>query len=180
MKRFRLQPGHWFSGGLLVFLLMTLYRPAGPGIRPVPHPVPRQAEQRVAVTIYHVVSSDDDSWLEALRGSLPQTVEPMAGALNLMAKLRPGDSPLPPGSRALSVTLRNNGVAWADFNAAFVTNFPGGSLQESLAINSVLLTLSRFPGVRAVQFTVEGKVIESLGGHEDISQPQEVPAPDSI
>ncbi len=168
MKYLRLRPVHWFSVGILVFLVIFLNRPDNIAPKMV------GAAPGQIVTAYRVVSSADDQWLEAFSVRLPPHVEPMLGSLRVMTLLKPEESPLPPGTRVLSVTLRDNGVAWADFSAAFVRNFPGGSLRESLAINSVLLTLSQFPDVRAVQFTVEGKVISSLGGHEDISGPQEV------
>jgi spore germination protein GerM len=170
--RFRLQPTHWFSGVLLVILVMSLYRSPGISNRPLV----RQDSQQV--TIYRVVSSDTDQWLEPITAKAPLEGEPMAGALNLMANLPPDESPLPPETHAVSVTLRDNGVAWADFNDALVSNFPGGSLPESLLINSVLKTLAQFPGVRAVQFTVDGKIIESIGGHMDVSEPQPVPEED--
>jgi spore germination protein GerM len=169
LVRFRLQPSHWFSSVLLVVLAMSVYHSAGTRN----HPLPKQDSQ--LVTIYHMVSSSVDQWLEPIPGNVPPQEEPMVGALNLMAALPPDESPLPPGTHAVSVGLRDDGVAWADFNKALVDNFPGGSLQESLTINSVLQTLAQFPGVRAVQFTVEGEIIESIGGHVDVSEPQPVP-----
>jgi spore germination protein GerM len=167
--RFRLQPSHWFSSVLLVVLAMSLYHSTGTRN----HPVSKQ--DTYLVTIYRMVSSSVDQWLEPIPGNVPPQQEPMGGALNLMAALPEDESPLPPGTHAVSVSLRDDGVAWADFNNALVDNFPGGSLAESLTINSVLLTLAQFPGVRAVQFTVEGKIIESIGGHVDVSEPQPVP-----
>jgi hypothetical protein len=169
LTRFRLQRGHWFSGVLLLMLAVGLYRPSVTENRPAV----RQAYHQV--TIYHVVGNSDDQWLEPIPGKLDAQTEPMAGALNLMAELSPDESPLPRGTRALSVVVKENGVAWADFNSALVTNFPGGSLRESLTINAVVEALAQFPGVQAVQFTVEGKIIDSIGGHVDISEPQPVP-----
>lgn len=170
MQRFRLQPTHWFSGALLLILALALYRPGGTG------PLPRTPSPAFrTVIIYHVVGDSDDQWLEPLRRNLAAQSELMAGTLNLMGKLPTSESPLPPGARAISVTLQGEGVALADFNGAFVSNFPGGSLRESLIINAVLKTLAQFPGVKAVQFTVDGKIIDTLGGHVDLSEPQEVP-----
>ncbi|MES2464781.1 MAG: GerMN domain-containing protein [Armatimonadota bacterium] len=166
LTRFRFHRTHWFSGAILVLLMVGLYRPTVTGNRTTARQSYRQ------VRVYHVVSNRDDQWLEPVTRNLDRREEPMAGAINLMTRFRESESPLPPGTRALSVTVNREGVAWADFTNALVENFEGGSLRESLAINAVLGTLAQFPGVRAVQFTVEGNKIESIGGHEDISEPQ--------
>jgi spore germination protein GerM len=169
MKYFRLRPVHWFSAGVLIFLMIGLIRPQGSAVKDT------AATPGHRVTAYRVVSNADDQWLEPFTVRLPPRVEPMAGALRVMTLLKPEESPLPPGTRVLSVTLRENGVAWADFNAALVTNFPGGSGRESLLLEAILRTLGQFPDVRAVQITIEGKGIESIGGHVDLSEPQSVP-----
>ena len=174
MKNFRLQPGHWFSGGILFLLLLFLYRPTVEA----PRTPLKQNESQITVTEYRVVENSENQWLEPIRGNLPRSTEPMAGALNLMAQLDRRESPLPPGTRALSVHVKEQGVAWADFNRALVANFPGGSAREALLLEAILRTLGQFPGVHSVQITVEGEVIESIGGHADISEPQPIP-PDS-
>ena len=172
MKYFRLRPVHWFSAVALLFLVVILYK-SGPDNSAAR----RSADTRgPVVTAYRVVSNANDQWLEAFRIRLSEKDEPMAGSLRVMTLLKPEESPLPPGTRVLSAVLRDDGVAWADFNHAFVANFPGGSGRESLLLEAILRTLGQFPGVRAVQITVEGKSIESIGGHEDISGPQAVPS----
>lgn len=171
MKNFSLRPGHWFSALALVLLMVGLNLPDRNAPKPSP-PAPG-----ITVTAYRVVSNADDQHLEPFVVRLPPKVEPMAGALRIMTLLPRDESPFPPGTRVLSVTLRDSGVAWADFNEALVANFPGGSGQESLLLEAILRTLGQFPGVRAVQITVEGKPVESIGGHEEINGPQAVPEP---
>lgn len=167
MKNIRLRPVHWFSIVVPVFLIIGLIRPHE-GI--TKHP----AAPSPAYTAYRIVSNADDQWLEPFSVHLPPKTEPMAGVLHVMTLLKPEDSPLSPGTRVLSVTLKENGVAWADFDRKLVANFPGGSGRESLLLAAILRTLGQFPAVRAVQITVEGKVIESIGGHVDVSEPQPV------
>lgn len=169
MKHFQFRPSHWFSVlilGLLVFILN----------RPDKSTTPHSADNAGSVvTAYRVVRDEQDEWLEPFTVRLPAKTEPMSGALSVMTRLKREESPFPPGTRVLSVTLRDNGVAWADFNRALVVNFPGGSTRESLIVRAIFGTLGQFPAVRAVKITVEGKSIESIGGHLDLSEPQPVP-----
>ena len=171
MKNFSLRPGHWFSALALILLVVGLNLPDRNA------PKPSAAAPGITVTAYRVVSTPDDQHLEPFSVRLPRNAEPMVGSLRVMTLLPRDESPFPPGTQVLSVTLRDAGVAWADFNAALVAHFPGGSGRESLLLLAILRTLGQFPGVRAVQITVEGKPIESIGGHEEISGPQAVPAP---
>ena len=73
-------------------------------------------------------------------------------------------------ARVLSVTVRDR-IAYADFSRELVTKFGGGSMTEALAIASIADTLTDFAGVRRVQILIEGRPVETLGGHMDISQP---------
>lgn len=132
--------------------------------RPVP---PTRAYK--SVVVYRVTVGGERSRLDPVTIALPPDQEPMAAALNQMAGLK--DSPLPPGTRARSVTLNGDGVAFADFNQAFHKNFPGGNEEEALTINAVLATLAQFFGVERVQITVENKKIDSLGGHQELTDP---------
>lgn len=137
-------------------------------IPPVVPPPDRPAANPKTVTIYRVAPGKERARLVPTVVSVPPDEEPMAGALNAMAKTK--DSPLPPGTRARSVRVRH-GVAFVDFNDAFQKNFPGGDEQEAITINAVLGTLAHFFGVDRVQITVEGQKIDSLGGNQDLTEP---------
>ncbi len=73
-------------------------------------------------------------------------------------------------ARVLSVSIKDK-IAYADFSGELVTKFGGGSMTEALAIASIANTLTDFPGVQRVQILVEGRRVETLGGHMDISRP---------
>ena len=62
-------------------------------------------------------------------------------------------------------------LATVDLSKEFKDNFSGGSTAEALAINSVTATLGQFPGVKKVQFLVEGQKIDSLGGGQELTDP---------
>ena len=69
--------------------------------------------------------------------------------------------------------LVNNNIATVDFNKAFKTNFTGGSTGELMLIGSIVNSLTEFKDIKAVCFTVEGKVLEALDNHLDLTVPQE-------
>lgn len=61
---------------------------------------------------------------------------------------------------------------YLDFNRAFQTNHPGGSVGELLTIYSLVDTLTdNIDGIERVQILVEGEVIETLAGHIDTTKP---------
>jgi spore germination protein GerM len=136
------------------------------------------AETQAAPVVYRVVSDENGSHLKKVTLTPSQSVSasgssPALNALNVMAASE--DSPLPPGTQALSyVANADNTSATVDFNQAFVKNFPGGDTAEALAIESILATIGQF-GPRSVQITVEGKKIDSLGGNQSLTEPLPVP-----
>ena len=68
---------------------------------------------------------------------------------------------MPKDTQVLSVKVNNN-IATVDFNKAFKTNFTGGSTGELMLIGSIVNSLTEFKDIKAVRFTVEGKVLEAL------------------
>ena len=145
---------------------------AGPNVPSAEPPTPAD-QPGTTVAIYRVDPGDEQQEPRLVRFNvqIPGGTEPMAAALNAMAQEK--ESPLPNGTRARSVKLTED-VAHVDFNGQFKGNFLGGDSEEALAINSVLATLAQFPGVKRVRITQEGKTIESLGGHFDLTQPLSV------
>lgn len=79
---------------------------------------------------------------------------------------------MPKDTQVLSVKVKDN-IATVDFNKAFKTNFTGGSTGELMLIGSIVNSLTEFTEIKAVRFTVEGKVLEALDGHLDLTVPQE-------
>lgn len=135
-------------------------------------------EQPHTIAVYTVTAGDDGARLtkKTLPASLTHGVTDAVAAehaLNAMAELK--NSPLPPGTRVRSVKFGDDGVATVDFNTAFQKNFPGGDENEALTLNAVVATLGQFPGVKRVQFLVEGAKIDSLGGNQPLMEPLPVP-----
>lgn len=140
--------------------------------RPAPPPkntTPEKPATAGSATVYRVDASGERARLVPIKIPLPAGKEPMAAALNALARVK--DSPLPPGTQARSVGTMGNGTVHVDFNQAFQSNFPGGNEEEALTLGAVTGTLAHFPGVERVLITVNGKKIDSLGGHESLREP---------
>ena len=78
----------------------------------------------------------------------------------------------PTNARIRSVTVKD-GLATVDFDGSILKGFVGGSTGEEFLIGSIVDTLTNFPEVKRVKFLVDGKEIETLSGHMDLSTPLE-------
>lgn len=100
--------------------------------------------------------------------------DPHASALESLIETNQegGDSQylIPSGTKLLGVHVKD-GIAYADFSRELKDNLNPSSTNEALLVNSIVHTLTQFKDVEKVQILVEGKRIESLGGHLDISSP---------
>ncbi|MCL6580082.1 MAG: GerMN domain-containing protein [Firmicutes bacterium] len=79
---------------------------------------------------------------------------------------------IPEGVQLLSLEIVE-GVAYVNFSKEIQTKHWGGSTGEMFTIMSVVNSLTESPNVKAVQFLVEGKRVESLVGHADTTKPIE-------
>lgn len=79
---------------------------------------------------------------------------------------------MPKGTKLLGVTVQD-GTATVDFSREFGKGFAGGSTSEIMLIGSIVDTLTQFDEIKTVRFTVEGKPIDSLSGHFDLTAPQQ-------
>ena len=77
---------------------------------------------------------------------------------------------IPKQAKLRSVKVEN-GTATVDFTGDLSKNFVGGSTGETMLVGSVVDTLTEFPEVKKVQILIDGKKVESLSGHMDLSQP---------
>ena len=77
---------------------------------------------------------------------------------------------IPKQAKLRSVKLEG-GVAKVDFSQDLVKHFVGGSTGEEMLVGSIVNTLTEFPEVQKVQILIEGKEVETLAGHMDLSTP---------
>lgn len=80
---------------------------------------------------------------------------------------------IPDGTTLVSPIEGKGHVAVVNLSQDFVDNFSGGSDQESATVNSIVHTVVYNSGgeLDSVQILVEGKKVESLGGHFPLADP---------
>ncbi|MBC7329596.1 GerMN domain-containing protein [bacterium] len=86
--------------------------------------------------------------------------------------LRGVSSPLPRGTRLISAEVKGD-TAYLNFSKELKDNFLGGSTNEMLVVYGIVNTACSINGIKRVQILIEGKNIESLGGHLEIMEPLE-------
>ncbi|MPM76348.1 hypothetical protein SDC9_123346 [bioreactor metagenome] len=79
-------------------------------------------------------------------------------------------SPIPAGTVLRKLVIKDH-IAYVDFSNKIVRNNVGGSASERLLVGSIVNTLTEFPEIEKVQILVEGKTVETISGHVDISEP---------
>ena len=77
---------------------------------------------------------------------------------------------IPKQAKLQSVKVAD-GTAKVSFSRELAKNFVGGSTGEEMLVGSIVDTLTEFPEVKRVQILIDGKAIESLSGHMDLTQP---------
>ena len=75
---------------------------------------------------------------------------------------------IPKQTKLKSVKVKGD-TAYVDFSNDLVKHFVGGSTGEEMLVGSIVNTLTDFPEIKKVQLLVEGKKIESLAGHFDLT-----------
>ncbi len=78
---------------------------------------------------------------------------------------------IPQGTSLLDINVRPDGLCIVDFSEELVKNHRGGSTAENLTVYSIVNTLTQFPTVDRVQLLVEGRYIDTIAGHLQVSEP---------
>lgn len=112
------------------------------------------------LALYYVKFTRDESYLVREVHNIPYTEdEPLAAVQSLITNQpnTPGATRvLPPDTRVLGVEIRN-GAATVDFTRE-ILQANVGSAGEAMGIMSIVNTLTEFPGIEKVSFTIEGKI----------------------
>jgi outer membrane lipoprotein-sorting protein len=108
-------------------------------------------------------------------GKETRTFDGRPGARELVEELLKGPEDkklsriIPEGTRLLDLRVEN-GIAYADFSGE-ITAAGYGAETEGVLINSIVWTLTQLEEIEAVQILVEGKVVDTVGGHYSVSKP---------
>ncbi|MCX7779994.1 MAG: GerMN domain-containing protein [Negativicutes bacterium] len=133
-------------------------------------PVAGQTE-KMKITVYH--ATKDAMYLVPEVHEVERNNHPAQTALELL--LAPPKSSdlvavLPQGTKVRGISVKDH-IAQVDFSSAIVKNNAGGSATEMLAVGAIVNTLTEFPDIHKVQILIEGKKVETLTGHMDVSEP---------
>lgn len=143
---------------------------------PVSTPTPsvEVKPHRDKVKVYVVKIKKDDVVLEAEERSVPAGKDPKKTAVErLLATNRevgPSQKLIPRGTKLLGFEVKD-GTAFANFSKELVDNFEGGQSSEEMLVGAIVKTLTQFKDVKQVQILVDGKKIDSIGDHLDVSEP---------
>jgi len=130
-----------------------------------------QAPDMMKLTVYY--AKKDALHLVAQVHEVPKNSHPAQTALELLSVApSSGDlvSALPQGTKVRGISVKDH-VAVVDFSDAIIKNNPGGSATEALLVGAVVNTLTEFSDIHKVKILVEGKKVETLTGHMDVSEP---------
>lgn len=129
--------------------------------------------QKIKVKVYF----PDDAGINLIAVNrtieIKNDAEKYSAVVNLLLK-NPTEKDLtvifPKNAKINAVTYKD-GTAFVDFDKNITKAFVGGSTGEELLVNSVVKTLTEFKEVQQVRFLIDGKEIETLAGHMDLSAP---------
>jgi germination protein M len=76
---------------------------------------------------------------------------------------------IPTGTELQDINVRPDGLCIVDFSEKLISNHPGGSKNEELTVYSIVNSLTQFPTIREVQILIDGKQVETIAGHMDVS-----------
>jgi spore germination protein GerM len=147
------------------------------GEAPLPPMEPEEAddadepsEGRIQVTLYVLARSGRELATETqqvrLEGSLQQQ------AKEVVRMLLRRSAAIPRGVELRELFITSQGVAYVDLSQEVVSNHPGGSSAEELTVFSLTHTLvANFPAIKNAKILVEGREIQTIAGHLDLSIP---------
>ncbi len=124
------------------------------------------------VALYFIQDAENTSFLVPEVREIPFTENPELAAIQELIKgpsahgLQPV---LPPKTKVRSLGVKQ-GLAVLDLSTE-ATKISRGSWGEALVVWAIVNTLTKFPGVEAVQILIEGNPVETLAGHFDLSRP---------
>ena len=129
-------------------------------------------EQKLTIKVYY----PDEQGMKLIADKRTITLDQQEKYTAAMESLLEGTTEkgqtniIPKQTKLRSVKVAN-GTATVDFTGDLRKDFVGGSTGETMLVGSIVDTLTEFPEVKKVQILIDGKKVESLGGHMDLSQP---------
>ena len=125
---------------------------------------------RIQVKLYVLASTGTELATETEEILYSPSVQQQAKEVVRLLLRRSGA--IPKGVSLRELFLTSQGVAYVDLSQELVSNHPGGSSAEELTVFSLSQTLvANFPAVKTVKILVEGREVQTLAGHLDLTIP---------
>lgn len=125
---------------------------------------------RIQVKLYVLGSSGRELATET--EEVPYSPSLQQQAKEVVRLLLRRSSAIPRGVQLRELFITSQGVAYLDLSQEVVSNHPGGSSAEELTVFSLSQTLiANFPSVKTVKILVEGREVQTLAGHLDLTIP---------
>lgn len=160
---------------VLLFAGCADNKPADPPFDQVPAGTSENqlAEKTEKMTVTLYFATQDASALVAEKREVAKNSHPARTAIEelINGPRNPALEKVVPGSTKLKEIQIKNHVAYVDFSQALVKEHSGGSAGEILTVSAIINTLTEYSDIKRVQFMVEGKKLETLTGHLDLSEP---------
>ena len=132
---------------------------------------PVNGQDTMRLTVYY--ATNDGMNVAPEDYIVPQNDHPAQTAVELLlaGPKKPGLTSVVPLGTKLRQVLVKDQIAYVDFNDKLIKNNTGGSTSEMLLVATIVNTLTEFPDIQRVRILVEGKKIDTISGHMDISEP---------
>jgi hypothetical protein len=128
------------------------------------------ASGRIQVKLYVLGSSGRELATET--DEVPYSPSLQQQAKEVIRLLLRRSGAIPRGVQLRELFITSQGVAYLDLSQEVVSNHPGGSSAEELTVFSLTQTLiANFPSVKTAKILVEGREIQTLAGHLDLTIP---------
>jgi germination protein M len=138
---------------------------------------PTPPGRKIKATLFYV--SDDGLRLTRVERDVPFGEGTLEQARQIVeAQIAPVAEPLvsavPEGTKLRTIFVTPRGDAFVDFSRELVAGHSGGSTNELLTVYTLVNALcANLPAVHSVALLVDGKQVETLAGHVDLSRPLE-------
>lgn len=134
---------------------------------------PTNSDKKITVVV-NQIAMDGSSLVkvEVKRNLDESAVKTALNALISQPDTKDSYNPLSKANVGLLTLDIKNDLAIVNFSKEIQT-IKGGSLQELLIVGSIVNTLTEFNEIKKVQILIEGKRVETLLGHMDLSAPLE-------
>ena len=143
--------------------------PAQVSIKPINKILPKKE-----VEIFVPKAKAEGFYLEKKIIKAVDSKDQITNSVNALINQDEANRIFPKGTKLISDIKIRKDIAKVDFNRAFLENFEGGAEDEAIIVNSLAHTIVNADGsIKKIRILVEGKTVESLGGHLDLTEPIE-------